>query len=90
MPDDVNARSAARRIGVRELRGRMSEVLREVREGATFDVTWRDQVVAELRPPASAERPRRKLGGMEGEIWMAPDFDTLPHDVLDAMEGSIE
>ena len=36
-----------------------------------------------LRP-----RVRRRPGGSEGRIWIAPDFDApLPDDVIDAFEG---
>jgi antitoxin (DNA-binding transcriptional repressor) of toxin-antitoxin stability system len=81
---------APQRVGVRELRGNLTEYLRRVRQGRSFLVTSHDQVLAELRPPPSAERPRRKPGAMRGRIWMAPDFDTLPPDVLAAMEGEEE
>ena len=30
---------------------------------------------------------RRKPGGWEGRVWMAPDFDETPQDVIDAFEG---
>ena len=38
-------------IGIRELKNRLSEYLRAVREGERVYVTDRGQVVAELRPP---------------------------------------
>ena len=74
------------RVGVRELRENLTGFLRQVRHGRSFLVTSRDQVLAELRPASKAEQPRRKPGALRGEIWMAPDFDTLPPDVLAAME----
>ena len=80
----------AERVGVRDLRGNLTGYLRQVRLGRSFLVTFRDQVLAELRPPPPAERPRRKPGALRGRIRMAPDFDTLPLDVLAAMEGREE
>lgn len=74
------------RIGVRELRANLSGLLRKVRQGSTFIVTSRGQVLGELRPPASPSTVPRKLGALKGRIWMAPDFDELPADILDAME----
>ena len=77
-------------VGVRELRGHLTGYLRQVRLGRSFLVTSRDQVLAELRPPPPpppTERPRRKPGALRGKIRMAPDFDTLPADVLAAMKG---
>lgn len=75
------------KVGVREFRGNLTEYLRRVRGGASFLVTSHEQVVAEVRPPPPEQRPRRQLGAMRGKIWMAPDFDTLPADILAAIEG---
>ena len=74
-------------VGVRELRGNLTGFLRQARHGASFLVTSHDQVLAEIRPPSKAERPRRRPGALRGKIRMAPDFDTLPPDVLATMEG---
>jgi antitoxin (DNA-binding transcriptional repressor) of toxin-antitoxin stability system len=79
-----------RRVGVRELRGNLTGFLRQVRHGASFLITSHDQVVAEIHPPSKAERPRRRPGALRGRIRMASDFDTLPPDVLAAMEGEEE
>jgi antitoxin (DNA-binding transcriptional repressor) of toxin-antitoxin stability system len=38
-------------VGIKQLKAKLSEYLREVRRGEVFLVTDRDQVVAELRPP---------------------------------------
>jgi antitoxin (DNA-binding transcriptional repressor) of toxin-antitoxin stability system len=45
-----------RTVGVKQLKARLSEYLREVRRGEVFLVTDRDEVIAELRPigPAGA------------------------------------
>ena len=37
-------------VGIKQLKARLSEYIREVRRGEVFLVTDRDQVVAELRP----------------------------------------
>jgi antitoxin (DNA-binding transcriptional repressor) of toxin-antitoxin stability system len=57
--------SAMKTAGVRELRNRLSEYLREVKGGETVLVTDRGEVIAELRPPganAEAEVPPDELG----------------------------
>ncbi len=76
-----------RRVGVREFRADLTGFLRQARHGTSFLITSHDQVLAEIRPPPTAERPRRRPGALRGKIRMAPDFDTLPPDVLAAMEG---
>ncbi|NJD10924.1 MAG: type II toxin-antitoxin system prevent-host-death family antitoxin [Gemmatimonadetes bacterium] len=49
-------------VGVKQLKARLSEYLREVRRGEVYLVTDRDQVVAELRPPrAAAPAPADEL-----------------------------
>ena len=29
----------------------------------------------------------RKLGALKGQIWIAPDFDETPEEVIEAFEG---
>lgn len=44
-----------KRVGLRELKNRLSEYVRQVRAGDRVLVTDRGQVVAELRPPGSSD-----------------------------------
>jgi len=74
-------------VGVREFRGNMTGYLRQARLGESFLITSRGEVIAELRPPATHERAQRVPGALRGKIRMAPDFDTIPADLLAAMEG---
>jgi len=46
-------------VGVKQLKAKLSEYLRDVRRGEAFLVTDRDQVVAELRPPGTSSVPTR-------------------------------
>lgn len=62
MPDSTSTPAPPRRIGVREFRGNMADVLRQARAGASFLVTSRDEVLAVIGPPPAAERPRRSAG----------------------------
>jgi antitoxin (DNA-binding transcriptional repressor) of toxin-antitoxin stability system len=74
-------------VGVRALRENLSDYLRRAQQGAAFVVMSRGEVLAELRGPAgTAVRPRRS-GLLKGHIVMADDFDHLPDDILDAIEG---
>lgn len=86
-PDETGQASRPVRVGVREFRGNLTGFLRQVRQGASFLITSHDQVLAELRPPSDVGRPRRRPGALRGKIRMAPDFDTLPPELLEAMEG---
>lgn len=87
MADPLQDEMPPRRVGVREFRGNLTGFLREVRQGSSFLVTSHDEVLAEIRPPPKTVRSRRQPGALQGQIHMAPDFDTLPPEVLAAMEG---
>lgn len=82
------------RIGVRELRGKLGDYLRQAKDGARFLIVSRGQPVAELGAPVGVpadEKPPRRLGVLRGKIWMADDWDEWPEGFLDAMEnGGIE
>lgn len=89
-PEQDKRAPRPQRVGVREFRGNLTGFLRQARQGASFLVMSHDQVLAEIRPPPKAERPRRRPGALRGKIRMAADFDTLPPDVLAAMQGEEE
>ena len=38
--------------------------------------------------PYRERKARRKLGALEGRIWIAPDFDETPQEVIDAFWNS--
>jgi prevent-host-death family protein len=76
----------ASQIGVRELRGKLSEVLRKVQNGEAFLVVSRGAAIAELRGVACDRPTFRKAGALAGKMWMADDFDALPDDMLDSIE----
>ena len=46
--------------------------------------------VREFRGNLSGFLREAQQGALRVRIWMAPDFDTLPPDVLAAMEGEEE
>jgi antitoxin (DNA-binding transcriptional repressor) of toxin-antitoxin stability system len=51
-------------VGIRELKNRLSEYVRQVREGEVIMVTDRGEVVAELRPPAVEGELLKKHPGL--------------------------
>ena len=66
----------------------MSGFLRRARDGEVIVLTSHDTQVAEIHPPTEWIEPkRRKPGALKGRITIAPDFDTLPDELLEAFEG---
>ena len=81
-------RSEPVRIGIRELRGKLSDYLRQAQKGARFLIVSRGEPVAELIAPTEKETVRepRQSGLMKGQIWIADDFDEWPPDILQSFE----
>jgi antitoxin (DNA-binding transcriptional repressor) of toxin-antitoxin stability system len=48
-----------KKVTALELRKRAQMILREVSEGASYQVTYRGKPMAELKPPARPKRPRK-------------------------------
>lgn len=74
-------------VGVRELRSNLSGFLRKARLGASFLVMSHDEVVAELKPPSTASRPRRRPGALRGRLKIKAGFEETSDDLIAAMEG---
>lgn len=66
---------AAMKIGIRELKARAPQVVREVREtGEAVDITYRGEVVARLTPVEAAKEP-----GTREAAWK--EFDAVARAV---------
>lgn len=61
------------RIGVREFRAHLADYLRQAREGRSFVVISRGEVIASVGPPTP--RAQRKAGALAGRLNKAIDFD---------------
>ncbi|ABR61783.1 antitoxin of toxin-antitoxin stability system [Sinorhizobium medicae] len=85
MPESRPNTSSPRRVGVREFRGNLTSFLQQVQDGQRFVLTSHHKVVAEIGPPSS-DVGARKPGALRGRIKIADDFDSLPADLLKAME----
>lgn len=75
-------------VQVGEFRENLSTLLKEVEQGVELLVMSRKKPVARVIPAAPAAK--RRFGLMKGRIWMAPDFDETPADLIAAMEGDEE
>ncbi|HEX9438386.1 MAG TPA: type II toxin-antitoxin system prevent-host-death family antitoxin [Roseiflexaceae bacterium] len=72
-------------IGIRELKERASEILRQVREErATFDVTYRGRVVARLAPVEQAENNIAESLRLLGEL------DRIANEIGAHIEGEVD
>lgn len=75
-------------MGIREFCGNLPGFLLQVRQGSSFLVTSRGEVVALVQPPQPPAQPPRQPGTLRGKARMTADFDIPPDDVLASMENS--
>ena len=101
-PEHDQPSAATRRVEMADFRDDVAGYLRQARQGASSVITADGKAMGELRPPATeaepttatpvptSESPRRLIGSMRGEIWMADDWDTWPEGFIEEMtEGHI-
>lgn len=63
-----------KRASIYEAKTHFSALVERARAGEEIEITKNGQVVARLAP-VQPTRPKRKLGGWEGKVWISPDFD---------------
>jgi prevent-host-death family protein len=68
---------------ISEAKAELSALIESVQNGGEVIIAKAGKPVARLVAYHGASRPRTP-GSMKGEIWMAPDFDTLPDDMAEA------
>ena len=77
MPDTAENAPSPRRIGIREFRGNLNAVLKDVQAGQAFVLTSHNKAVAEVRPAQQVAFERRP-GALRGRVKLAEDFVTWP------------
>ena len=71
-------------VSVYEAKTHLSRLLRRVRSGEEIEISVSGRSVARLSPVVLAAGPRT-LGGDEGQVWEADDFNApLPAALLDS------
>ncbi len=78
------------KVSVYDAKTQLSRLIDKANAGEEVVITRHGRPVARLSG-FEKKLARRKLGGLEGKIWMSDDFDDpLPDEILDAFEGPIE
>ena len=75
-------------MNVHEAKTHFSRLLADVQAGKEVVISKAGRPVAKLVPFSPPSPRLREPGGWEGRVWIAPDFDDLPEDVLTAFEES--
>ncbi len=75
-------------VNIHEAKTHLSRLLEAVERGEEVVIARAGQPIATL---VAYKPPRRRIappGGMEGEIWMADDFDESIDDLFDCLKNS--
>lgn len=70
-----------------EAKSQLSKLGKLAWEGEEIIITEAGEPYLRL-VPYQARLKERKPGGLEGQIWIAPDFDETPQDVIDSFYNS--
>ncbi len=73
-------------VNIHEAKTHLSRLVEEAAAGEEIIIAKNGKPVAKL-VPYTTSRERRPLGGMEGQIWMADDFDETPEWLIRLFEG---
>lgn len=68
------------RVGIRELKAKLSEYLKKVRRGETLLVTDRGRIIAEIRSPTDAGGIVAEMAGLQDLIDRGLLVPGLPND----------
>jgi prevent-host-death family protein len=69
---------------VTEAKAQLSALLERVSRGEEVIISRAGKPIAVLEPYHDAHR-RRTPGGLRGQVHIAPDFDSLPSDLAEAL-----
>ena len=76
-------------INVYEAKTHLSKLLDRAAGGEEIVLGKSGKPLARLVPYGESRQPR-KPGRLAGKIWIAPDFDETPEDIIAAFEGDLE
>jgi prevent-host-death family protein len=76
-------------VNMHEAKTHLSRLVDRAAQGEDVVIAKAGRPVARLVPYDESDEPRTP-GAWKGRVWIAPDFDELPPDVLAAFEGEGE
>jgi len=76
-------------VNIHEAKTHLSSLLERVARGEEIIIGKAGKPIAKLVPYQETLEPRT-LGGWEGRVWMADDFDELPEEIAAAFRGERE
>jgi prevent-host-death family protein len=75
-------------VNMHEAKTHLSRLVERVEGGAEIVINRAGKPAAKLVPIAETKLGQRQLGGWEGQVWMAPDFDDFDTEIERMFEES--
>ncbi len=75
------------KVNMHEAKSQLSKLGKLAWEGEEIVIAKAGEPYLRLEPYRKLET-KRKLGALKGQIWIAPDFDETPQEVIDAFWNS--
>ncbi|MGQ0674580.1 MAG: type II toxin-antitoxin system Phd/YefM family antitoxin [Rhodospirillales bacterium] len=79
-----------KQVNIYEAKTNLSRLVDEAAAGEEILIARHGRPVAKLVACAPAQPGKRPLGLYRGQIWVAPDFDETPEELIAAFEGRDE
>jgi prevent-host-death family protein len=73
-------------VNIHEAKTHLSRLVERAAAGEEIVVAKAGRPMAKLVPYETLKKPRQ-MGGWEGRVWIADDFDELPADIAAAFRG---
>ena len=75
------------KVNMHEAKSQLSRLGKLAWEGEQIVIAKAGEPYLRLLPYRE-KKTKRKLGALKGQIWIAPDFDETPQEVIDAFWNS--
>jgi prevent-host-death family protein len=77
-------------VNIYEAKTHLSRLINEAAAGEDIVIARHGNPVAKLVAFNTKLKEKRPLGLFKGQIWIAPDFDETPEEIIAAFEGRSE
>ena len=75
-------------VNIYEAKTQLSRLVDDAARGEEVVIARNGKPVAKLVAIEKVEMEKRPLGLARGQIWIAPDFDETPEEIIAAFEGN--
>jgi prevent-host-death family protein len=76
-------------VNMHQAKTQLSKLIEMALKGEEVIIARNGTPAVKLVPVAEPELPPRKPGSWKGKVWIAPDFDETPEEIIDSFYNSV-